>query len=116
MPLGACVLCVLGWHLMGSAGCKVAWLKPQSVDGSAACYRIGAITCSLPRASLPLGSSLRSPFLAEAKYQAGWNLVPSRSMACMMMASRRASAIRALRMVDRLAIASAQSFSFSSPR
>jgi hypothetical protein len=33
-------------------------LKSQSVDGSAACYRIGAIIRSLPRASLPLGSSL----------------------------------------------------------
>jgi len=31
----------------------------------------------------------------------------------MMMARRRASAIRALRIVDRLAIANAQSFSFS---
>ena len=30
---GACVLCVLIWHLMGSAGCGVAWLKSQSVDG-----------------------------------------------------------------------------------
>ena len=36
-------------------------------------------------------------------------------MACMMMARRRASAIRALRMVDRLAIANAQSLSFSGP-
>jgi hypothetical protein len=33
----------------------------------------------------------------------------------MMMASRRASAIRALRIVDRLAIANAQSLSFSGP-
>jgi hypothetical protein len=31
-------------------------------------------------------------------------------MACMMMASRRASAIRAFRRLDRLAIANAQSF------
>jgi hypothetical protein len=29
---GACVLYVLVWHLMGSAGCKVAWLKPQSIE------------------------------------------------------------------------------------
>ena len=34
-------------------------------------------------------------------------------MACMMMASRRASAIRALRIVDLAAMANAQSFSFS---
>jgi hypothetical protein len=33
----------------------------------------------------------------------------------MMMASRRASAIRAFRRVDRLAIANAQSFNFSGP-
>jgi hypothetical protein len=44
---------------------------------------------------------------------AGLNSVPCRSMACMMMASRRASAIRAFRRVDRLAMANAQSFSFS---
>ena len=36
-------------------------------------------------------------------------------MACMMTARRRASAIRALRIVDRLAIAKAQSFSVSYP-
>ena len=44
---------------------------------------------------------------------AGLNAVPSRSIACMMMASRRASAICALRIVERLAMASAQSFSLS---
>jgi hypothetical protein len=46
---------------------------------------------------------------------AGLNSVPCRSMACMMMARRRASAIRALRIVDRLAIANAQSLSFNGP-
>src|SRR3981189_2019405 len=44
-------------HLMGSAGYGAAWLQSQSVDRSTACYRIGAIIRSLPRASLPLGSS-----------------------------------------------------------
>src|SRR4030081_981192 len=29
---GACVLCVLMRHLMGSAGCGAAWLQSQSVD------------------------------------------------------------------------------------
>jgi hypothetical protein len=100
---------------MGSAGCNVAWLKPQSVDGSTACYTIGAIICSLPRGLLPLGSSVRSPVLLPGADQAGWNSVPSRSMACMMMARPRASAIRALRMLERLVMANAQSFSFSSP-
>ena len=100
---------------MGLAGCRVAWLKPQSVAGSTACYRIGAIVCSLPRASLPLGSSSRPPvFFASPAYAAAKS-VPSRSMACMMMTNRRASAIRALRIVERLAMASAQSFSFSAP-
>jgi hypothetical protein len=41
------------------------------------------------------------------------NSVPCRSMACMMIASRRASAIRAFRRLDLSAIANAQSFSFS---
>lgn len=100
---------------MGSAGCNVARLKPQSVDGSTACYRIGAIICSLPRALLPLGSAVRPPVFVVVGDQAGWNSVPSLSMACMMMAKRRASAIRALRMVERLAMANAQSFSFRSP-
>src|SRR3954452_10728682 len=40
---------------------------------------------------------------------AGLNSVLSRNIAGMMMASRRASAIRALRMVERFAIANAQS-------
>jgi hypothetical protein len=43
---------------------------------------------------------------------AGLNSVQSRSMACMIMAKRRAGAIRAFRIVDRLAIANAQSLSF----
>ena len=29
---GACVLCVLVPHLMGSAGGRAAWLKSQSVE------------------------------------------------------------------------------------
>ena len=31
---GVCVLYVLIWHLMGSAGCRAARLKPQSVGNS----------------------------------------------------------------------------------
>jgi hypothetical protein len=111
--LGACVLSVLIWHLMGLAGCGAAWLKSQSVDGSTACYRIGAVIHSLPRASLPLGSSVRPPVRSALLGYAGLNSVPCRSMACMIIARRRASATRALRIVERLAMASAQSFSFS---
>jgi hypothetical protein len=110
MLSGVCVLYVLMWHLMGSAGCGVAGLKSQSAK-RAACYRIGAIICSLPRASLRSGA--RFDLLSDWRCYAGLNSVPSRSMACMMMARRRASAIRALRIVDRLAIANAQSLSFS---
>ena len=104
---GVCVLYVLIWHLMGSAGCGAARLKSQSAE-LAACYRIGAVICSLPRASLRSGARFDLLF-----GYAGLNSVPSRSMACMMMARRRASAIRALRIVDRLAIANAQSLSFN---
>jgi hypothetical protein len=52
---GVCVLYVLMWHLMGSAGCRAAQLKSQSAK-LAACYRIGAIIYSLPRASLRSGA------------------------------------------------------------
>src|SRR5215216_1514079 len=102
MLSGVCVLYVLMWHLMGSAGCGAAWLKSQSAK-RAARYRIGAVICSLPRASLRSGA--RFDLLSDWRYYAGLNSVPARSMACMMMARRRASAIRALRIVDRLAIA-----------
>lgn len=119
----ACVRAVCGfgrlrslraqWRLMGLAGCGAAWLKSQSADGSAACYRIGAVIHALPRALLRSGARLG--LLARRGRQAGLNSVPCRSMACMMMARRRASATRALRVFERRAMASAQSFSFSSP-
>jgi hypothetical protein len=102
-------------HLMGSAGCGAARLKSQSAEGWAACYRIGAIIHSLPRASLRLGARFGLLFWSALIGYAGLNSVPCRSMACMMMASRRASAIRAFRKVDRLAMANAQSFNFSGP-
>ena len=53
--LGVCVLYVLTWHLMGSAGCRAAWLKSQSVEETA-CYRIDAVICSLPGAPLHSGA------------------------------------------------------------
>ena len=99
------------WHLMGSAGCRAARLKSQSAKLTA-CYRIGAVIYSLPWASLRSGARFDLCPVAVSGY-AGLNWVPCRSMACMMMARRRASAIRALRIVDRLAIADAQSLSFS---
>ena len=90
----------------------VSWVQGGSVEiavsRETACYRIGAVIRSLPRASLRSGARFDLLF-----GYAGLNWVPSRSMACMMMARRRASAIRALRIVDRLAIANAQSLSFN---
>jgi len=97
----------------------VSWVRSGLVEIAVghvtACYTIGAVICSLPRASLRSGAwfGLLSG-LTLASY-AGLNSVPCRSIACMMMARRRASAIRALRIVDRLAIAKAQSLSFSGP-
>ena len=68
-----------------------------------------------PSGVAPLGSSVRPPVRLALPGYAGLNSVPCRNMACMIMARRRASAIRALRIVDRLAIANAQSLSFSGP-
>jgi hypothetical protein len=52
---GVCVLYVLIRHLMGSAGCRAARLKSQSAKLTAR-YTIGAVICSLPRASLRSGA------------------------------------------------------------
>ena len=101
------------WHLMGSAGCGAARLKSQSVNGPHATESRRHLLP--PSGVAPLGSSVRPPVRRVLLGYAGLNSVPCRSMACMMMASRRASAIRALRIVDRLAIANAQSLSFSGP-
>src|ERR1044071_10375433 len=61
----------------------------------AGCYRIGAVICSLPgrRSARELGWTSVSLML---RVYAGLNSVPCFSMACMMIARRRASAIRAL--------------------
>jgi hypothetical protein len=97
----------------------VSWVQGGSVEIAvshwlAACNRIGAVVCSLPRASLLLeaGFGLLSRRL---RAYADANSVPSRSIACMMIASRRARATLALRIVDRWAIAKAQSLSLSWP-
>ena len=109
---GVCVLYVLDVALDG-----VSCVQSGSVE-----IAIGQIDRMLqnrrrhllpPSGVAPLGSSGRPPVWRVVLGYAGLNSVPSRSMACMIMASRRASAIRALRIVDRLAIANAQSFSLS---
>jgi hypothetical protein len=97
----------------------VSWVQSGSVEiavgqtGRALQNRRRHLLPSLGRRSArELGwTSFRLMLLGYA----GLNSVPCRSMACMMMARRRASAIRALRIVDRLAIANAQSLSFSGP-
>ena len=111
MMSGVCAvgrLCSLRAHVALDG---VSWVQSGlveiAVSQTAACYTIGAVICSLPRASLRSGARCVLLF-----GYTGWNSVPSRNMACIMMAKRRASAIRALRIVDRLAIAKAQSLSF----
>ena len=100
---------------MGSAGYGAAWLKSQSAD------QIDRMLQNRRRHPFPpsgvapareLGFGLLSRC---AIGYAGLNSVPCRSIACMMMASRLASAIRAFRIVDLAAMANAQSFSFSGP-
>ena len=99
---------------MGSAWVRAAMLKAQSAQVfAAACYRILAITGSLPRANAPARELVAASFSSGSEPQAGLNSAPSRSMACMITESFRARATRACRMVDRLAMAKAQSFSFS---
>jgi hypothetical protein len=111
--MGVCVLYVLIRHLMGSAGCRAARLKSQSARLAAATESAPSSAPSLGRRSArELGSiSSRLRLLGYA----GSNSVRCRNMACMITARRRASAIFALRMVDRLAIAKAHSLSFSGP-
>jgi hypothetical protein len=97
----------------------VSWVQSGSVEvavgETSRCYRIGAVICSLPRASLRSGARFDLLFRLVLVGYAGLNSVPCRNMACMIMARRRASAMRALRIVDRFAIAKAQSLSFSGP-
>lgn len=62
----------------------------------------------------PLGELVSAYYPVIVGY-AALNSVPCLSIACIMMASLRASAIRAFRIVERRAIANAQSFSFSGP-
>jgi hypothetical protein len=106
-------------HLKGSAGCRVAWLKPQSAYGIGRMLQNRRHHLHPPSGDAPLGSSFRPPVsiradVAQPSY-AALNSVPCRSMACMMMASLRASAIRAFRIVERWPMASAQLLRASSP-
>src|SRR5215831_19432798 len=66
-----------------------------------------------PSGVAPLGSSVRPPIWLSAARLGRLELGAVFEHRVHMMARRRASAIRALRMVDRLAIANAQALSFS---
>ena len=89
-------------------------MKSQSASETA-CYRIHAVICSLPGRRSARELEWTSVSLMGRPAYAGLNSVPCRSIACMMIARRRASAIRAFRIVERLAIVTAQSLSFSGP-
>ena len=79
----------------------VSWVQSglveSAVDGACAvaCYRIGAVLCSLPRgvrSARELGAfSYFSATAIWSRQAAGENEVPWRSIACMITASRRAS-------------------------
>lgn len=99
---------------MGSAGCGVARLKTQSVGAAGRMLR-NSRHHPLPPWGVASARELGSASCLVATAQAGWNSVRLRSIACMMTASRLASAIRALRIDVRFAMAMAQSFSFSGP-
>ena len=102
---GVCVLCVLSGHLMGLAGCRAARLKSQSTRWPHATESAPASAPSRRRRSTrELGST---SCLVGVPIYAVSNWVPSRSIACMMIARRRARATRAVRIVERLAIARA---------
>src|SRR5271167_1927053 len=97
---------------MGSAGCRAARLKSQSAN-LAACYKIHAVIYSLPRASLPLGSSVRPPVRLAWLRWVELAAVSQHGVHDDGEAPRECD--RALRIVDRLAIANAQSLSFNGP-
>src|SRR5262249_61906805 len=97
----------------------VSWVQSGSVEiavGQADRVLHNPRRHLLPPAGVaPLGSSVRSPLRLRLLGYASSNSVSCRGMACMITARRRASAIFALRIVDRLADAEAQSLRFSAP-
>src|SRR5947207_3362060 len=67
-PAGVCVLYVLMWHLMGSAGCGAARLKSQSVNGPHATESAPSSAPSLGRRSArELGSTSCSASAARLR-------------------------------------------------
>ena len=123
-PREFCTITVTDGIAMGHAGAHLALDGVSWVQGGSVEIAVGRVDRMLqnrrrhllpPSGVAPLGSSVGPPVSLMLLGYAGANSVPCRSIACMMIARRRASAIRALRIVDRLAIANAQSLSFSGP-
>ncbi len=93
----------------------VSWVQSGLVENA-----VGArphATKSAPSSTPSLGrrsrSGVRFGLLSrDVSRYAGLNSVPCRSIACMMIVSRRASAMRALRILERFAMARAQASSF----
>ena len=93
----------------------VSWVQSGSVESA-----VGAgphATESAPSSAPSLGRRSRSGarfglLSGDVSRYAGLNSVPCRSIACMTIASRRARAMRALRIVERFAMARAQALSY----
>jgi 2-polyprenyl-6-methoxyphenol hydroxylase-like FAD-dependent oxidoreductase len=82
-------------------------VEPRAAESTPSC------AASLGRRSLR--ELVAASCLRDRWIYAATNSVLFRSIACMMIARRRARAMRALRMVDRLPVAKAQSLSLSGP-
>ena len=69
IPASAPILLFLRarWHLIGSAGCGVAWLQPQSADGIDRMRQNRRHHPRPPSGNAPLGSSSRSPVCCRAE-------------------------------------------------
>jgi hypothetical protein len=108
------------------------WLALPSGD-CVLCVLDGLVETALAAGGLAVRQNRRRPLLPPSGYAPPWELVsasdlwwrrvyagsnstPCFSMANMMTASLRASATRALRIVDRLAMSSAHVFSARLPR
>ena len=97
----------------------VSWVQGGSVE-IAVGQRLAPATESAPSSAPSLGRRSSWELDSASCLVVCWayistNSVPSRSIACMMIARRRARATLALRIVDRLAILKAQSLSLSWP-
>src|SRR6056297_1157891 len=102
--------------MMGWAGCVSARWKPQSCRWFRLLLQNRRRVSRPPSDVVPDGSSGIGilAFFRDLRYVI-WNSVPSRIIACMMMARRLASATLAFLIVERAPIASAHVFSLRGP-